>query len=191
LEFTRLIIDALEAAKVPYLLGGALAVAAWAEARSTQDVDVVIHLDVEQVPPLSAELERRGVLLPPDLMLDLLMEARGDAALVGYHTVWGHKAELFPLRPGDALRASALARRQWVDLGAPLGQTYVHSPEDLILYKLRYYSLSQQTKHVRDITAIVMALSSSLDYAYLATRTRRLGLDAIWRETRAQIDVQP
>lgn len=171
---------------MPYLLGGALAVAAWAEARSTQDVDLVIDLAVEQIRPLSEELARRGILMPADLMLNVLTESRGDVALVGYHTLWGHKAELFPLRPGDDLRASALSRRRLVDLGEPLGQVYVHSPEDLILYKLRYYSLSQQPKHVRDITAVLLALTSSLDYPYLTTWTRRLGLDAVWRYMQSQ-----
>ena len=49
LSFARLVIDALEAAEINYALGGALAVAAWAEARSTQDVDLVISLPVEQM----------------------------------------------------------------------------------------------------------------------------------------------
>jgi len=186
LEFTRLVIDALEAAEVPYLLGGALAVAAWAEARSTQDVDLVIHLPEERVAALSRELAGRGIALPPDLMLDLLAEQRGDVALVAYHTLWGHKAELFPLRPGDESRAAALARRQPVDLGEPLGRIYVHAPEDLILYKLRYYSLSQQTKHVRDIAALLLAQAGALDLAYLNGWARRLGLDAVWRFMQGQ-----
>jgi hypothetical protein len=190
LGFARLVIEALEAAGVPYLLGGALAVAAWAEARSTQDVDLVINLGVEQIQRLSEELKRRGMLLPPDLALDLLAENRGDVALVVYHTEWGHKAELFPLRPGDELRASALARRRRIDLGEPLGPTYVHSPEDLILYKLQYFSLSQQTKHVRDIAALVLALGADLDEAYLADWARRLGLDAIWRQVQGQVKSQ-
>ena len=191
LEFARLVVDAFEAANVPYLLGGALAVAAWAEARSTQDVDFVIHLAVRHVPALSQELARREILIPTDLMLDILSETRGDVALVGYHTVWGHKAELFPLRPGDELRATALSRRRLVDLGSPLGEVYVHSPEDLILYKLRYYSLSQQPKHVRDITAVLLALPADLDSSYLAAWTRRLGLDALWRFILSQAGAAP
>jgi hypothetical protein len=78
-----------------------------------------------------------------------------------------------------------------VDLGRPLGEVYVHSPEDLILYKLRYYSLSQQPKHVRDITAILLAQSADLDSAYLAAWTRRLGLDALWRFMVSQAGAAP
>ncbi|MCC6188921.1 MAG: hypothetical protein IT318_07795, partial [Anaerolineales bacterium] len=159
LAFGRLIIDALDAAHLDYALGGALAVAAWGEARSTQDIDLAIDLPVEQLRPFSAELEKRGVLIPPDLMRDQLLETRGDVALVGYHRQWSHKAELFLLRPGDDLRRSALSRRRLVDLGSPLGQVHVHAPEDLILYKLQFFSLSQQQKHTRDIGAILVAPS--------------------------------
>lgn len=87
-------IDALEAAQVEYLLGGSLALAAWGEPRSTLDVDLVVNLPVEQMPRLSAELARRGSLVPADLMFDLWLEDRGDVALVAYHTVAGFKAEL-------------------------------------------------------------------------------------------------
>ena len=148
-----MVIEALEAAQVPYLLGGALAAAAWGEPRSTLDVDLVIELEVKRVPALSAELERRWVLIPPDLMLDQLLEQRGDVAIVGHHARAGFKAELFPRWPGNELRAAALARRQRVELDSPLGWIYVHSPEDLILYKLQYFNLSAQTKHARDTPA--------------------------------------
>jgi hypothetical protein len=172
---------------VEYALGGALAVAAWAEARSTQDVDLVIHLPAEGIPLFSDELARRHILIPADLMLDLLLEARGDVPLVGYHLHWGHKAELFPLRPGDELRASALARRRLIDLGSPLGGVYVHAPEDLILYKLLYYSVSQQQKHTRDIVAILLAQHGKLDDEYLRAWVSRLGLQSEWRYMLSQL----
>lgn len=187
LSFARLIIDALEAAQIDYALGGALAVAAWAEARSTQDVDLVINLPVEQMTRFSDELSRRQVLVPSDLMLDQFLESRGDVPLVGYHLLWSYKVEMFLLRPGDALRKSALARRRRVELGPPLGSLAVLSAEDLILYKLSYFSLSQQQKHVRDITAIRMAQNAKLDQAYLGLWVARLGLSAVWRYMQSQV----
>jgi hypothetical protein len=175
------VIEALDAAHVPYLLGGALAAAVWGEPRSTMDVDLVIALEAECVPALSAELECRAILIPADIMLDQLLEQRGDVAIVGYHVRAGFKVELFPLRPGDELRTAALARRQRVELDPPLGGIYVHSPEDLILYKLQYFNLSAQTKHARDILGILLALGPNLDYAYLNPWISRLGLRPTWQ----------
>lgn len=181
LEFARLVIDALESARVPYLLGGSLASAVWGEPRSTLDVDFVVSLRLERIGTLSRALEHRSILIPADVMLRQLEETRGDVAIVGYHLQTGFKAELFPLRPGDALRESALARRVRIDLGPPLGRIYVHTAEDLILYKLQYFDLSAQTKHVRDIVSILLSRATDLDYGYLTTWVQQLGLAVAWQ----------
>ena len=57
--FARLVLDALEASEITYLIGGAVAVWVWGEPRSTQDFDLVIHLPGTHVRRLSQELERR------------------------------------------------------------------------------------------------------------------------------------
>ena len=167
-------------------MGGALAAAAWGEPRSTLDVDLVVSLELERIGALSRELKKRAILVPVDVMLSQIEETRGDVAIVGYHLQTGFKAELFPLRPGDSLRETALARRVRMDLGAPLGRIYVHSPEDLILYKLQYFDLSAQTKHVRDIVSILLSRGADLDYAHLTLWVGRLGLAGAWRHMLAE-----
>jgi hypothetical protein len=69
-----------------------------------------------------------------------------------------------------------------VDYGPPIGRVYVHSPEDLILYKLLYFSLSQQPKHSRDIAAILQAKGDQLDVSYIEGWTTRMGLTSLWKE---------
>ena len=55
-------------------------------------------------------------------------------------------------------------------------------PEDLILYKLIYFGLSQQSKHSRDIAAILKAKKSELDLEYIERWAIRLGLTSLWKE---------
>ena len=133
------------------------------------------------MPALSNELAQRQVLIPPDLMLEVFLKIRGDVPLVGYHLQWSQKVEMFLLRPGDAFRESALARRHLVDLGPPLGEIAVLAPEDLILYKLYHFNISQQQKHTRDIWAILLAQQAHLDPLYLDVWVNRLGLQAVWK----------
>ena len=48
-DFVHLVIEALEAAQVDYLIGGAVAAWAWGEPRATQDVDFVVHVPVDSI----------------------------------------------------------------------------------------------------------------------------------------------
>lgn len=184
-EFVRLVIDALEAAGVAYLVGGAVAAWAWGEPRSTLDLDLVIDLPVESVGALSRELEKRRMLVPAEIILDALIEERADLPVNAIHLVSGYKADLYLLRPRDELRRSALGRRVRVDFGPPVGEVFVHSPEDLIVYKLWYFSLGRQTKHVRDIAAVLQSLGDEIDFGYIEAWVERMGLRATWEELRS------
>jgi hypothetical protein len=185
--FVRLVIEALEAAGTQYLVGGAVAAWAWGEPRATMDLDLVIDLPVEAIPILSQELEKREMLVPAEIILDALLEDRADIPINAIHARSGFKADLYLLKPHDELRHSAFKRRIKVDLGPQIGVIYLHSPEDLILYKLWYYTLSQQTKHLRDITSIVTTLGVQLDENYIETWAKRKGLNTLWQELLARI----
>jgi len=186
-DFVRQVIAALEAAGVSYLIGGAVAAWAWGEPRATLDLDLVVNIPLDAVGQLSKELEKRDMLVPVEIILDNILETRVDLPINAIHMYSGYKADLYPLREGDELRASAFERRQKIDLGEPLGEVYLHSPEDLIIYKLWYYSLSGQTKHVRDITSMVITLGDELDYNYIEFWTDRKGLTSLWGDLLTRI----
>ena len=182
--FLKLILDALKASKVEYLIGGAIAEWAWGEPRATQDLDIVINLPVKAIGKFSKELEKRNMLVPADIILDTMMEDRADIPLNAIHMYSGLKADLYLMRDGDELRQNAFQRRLLLDYGPPIGEVYVHSPEDLILYKLMYLGLSGQPKHARDIAAILKAKKDQLDYGYIESWVVRLGLISVWQEIR-------
>ncbi len=179
-SFLRLVLEALKASKVEYMIGGAIAEWAWGEPRATQDLDVVINLPIKSIGKFSKELEKRDMLVPADIILDTIAEDRADIPLNAIHMYSGLKADLYLMREGDALRQSAFKRRILVDYGSPIGKVFVHTPEDLIIYKLMYLGLSGQPKHARDITAILKAKSGNIDLQYIEKWVTQLGLGAIW-----------
>ena len=181
-SFLKLILEALDAAGVEYLIGGAIAEWAWGEPRATQDIDIVINLPIKAVGRFSKELEKRDMLVPAEIILDTILEDRADIPINAIHMYSGLKADLYPVRSGDELRLRAFQRRQRVDYGPPIGRIYVHSPEDLILYKLIYFGVSQQPKHARDIAAILRAKKDQIDFGYIEEWTTRLGLSSLWKE---------
>lgn len=186
-SFMREVLDALEETGVNYLIGGAVAVWGWGEARTTRDFDVVVDLPLEQMARLSEALKEREMLAPVEVMLDLYLSP-ADLPINAVHLPTGYKLEIFLLRPDDALRASALQRRLLVDFGPDVGEAYVHSPEDLILYKLQYYRISSQPKHIRDIGSIIATVGDdNLEQVYLAQWIERLELAEIWMEIRNQL----
>jgi hypothetical protein len=189
-DFIKQVIAAVEAAGVAYLIGGAVAAWAWGEPRSTLDLDLVVDIPLEAVGRLSKELEKRDMLVPEEIILENILEDRADLPIQAIHIYSGYKADLYPLREGDELRTAAFVRRKKIDLGEPLGELYLHSPEDLVIYKLWYYSLSRQTKHIRDITSIVMTLEDELDFDYIGEWVGKKGLTRIWEGLLARIRAQ-
>ena len=180
--FLKLVIEALNAAGVEYLIGGAIAEWAWGEPRATQDLDLVVKIPIKAINRLSKELEKRDMLIPAEIILDSILEDRADIPINAIHIHSGLKADLYPVREGDELRRSAFQRREQVDYGPPIGKVYIHSPEDLILYKLMYFGLSQQSKHSRDIAAILKAKKNELDMNYIGQWAARLGVSSLWKE---------
>ena len=186
--FLKLILEALKVSKVDYMIGGAIAEWAWGEPRATQDLDVVINLPIKSIGKFSKELEKRDMLVPADIILDTIAEDRADIPLNAIHMHSGLKADLYLMREGDALRQSSFRRRILIDYGPSIGKVYVHSPEDLILYKLMYLGISGQPKHARDITAILKANRDKIDFEYLKEWVRQLGLGSTWEELRGNIE---
>jgi hypothetical protein len=66
-------------------------------------------------------------------------------------------------------------------------KVYLHSPEDLILDKLWYYSLSRQTKHPRDMCSIIKSVGETLDFEHISSWAKQRGLTAIWQELLDQL----
>jgi hypothetical protein len=185
--FLKLVLEALKASKVDYMIGGAIAEWAWGEPRATQDLDVVINLPIKSIGKFSKELEKRDMLVPADIILDTIAEDRADIPLNAIHMHSGLKADLYLMRDGDALRQSAFKRRVLVDYGSPIGKVFVHAPEDLIIYKLMYLGLSGQPKHARDIAAILKASNGNIDLKYIKEWVAQLGLGATWEGLKENI----
>ena len=186
-DFVMLVLDALAESDIPYLIGGAVAGWAWGEPRATRDLDLVIQIPEGAADKFSEELAKRDMLLPAEIIQERLKDRRGDVPLNAIHGSSGYKADLYLLREGDAFREEAFRRRVLVDLGPGLGKLYLHTPEDLIIYKLLYYNISQQTKHIRDISSIVQTMGDQLDIAYINKWVAIKELNSLWKSIQLQI----
>ncbi len=148
----------LEIAKVPHAIGGALALAYYAEPRATVDVDVNVFVSTERWPDVSAALETIGVDVSAD---PVALERDGQVRLW-----WGRNAvDLF--FSYDELHTEMAKRSRKV----PFGDTTLQilSPEHLTVCKAMF----DRVKDWLDIEQILIA-TDPIDLPEIEAQLRRM-----------------
>lgn len=174
LTIARQVIEVLDRLGARYSIGGSMASAFAGEPRSTLDVDIVVALSPAQADALADALSADFYL--DRERLQVAVAERASANLI--HVETSIKIDLF-VAGGTPLDEALLERRRAIVIGDPPQQFYVHTPEDILLQKLRWFRLGGQTsdRQWRDILAIVQVQGTALDRAYLARGAVILGVE--------------
>lgn len=181
--FARALVALLDDLGIPYAIGGSVAAMEYGEPRLTIDIDFMVDAGRDQ---LVAFVDAVGewdlyvtpieVIVETDLPHDLPFNVVDGAT--------GTRADVYVVRRGHGLGASAMSRRQrrvW-DL-ATGAEAWFLAPEDVILFKLLYFrrgGLVAQ-KHPRDIAKMTAIVGPDLDVAYVERWARELQLLDLWR----------
>jgi hypothetical protein len=170
------VVDALDAAGVPFMLTGSLAAAYHGAGRATMDIDVVIDPTAAQLRALVRALERSGVYVSSDAA-DEALAHRSMFNVVD--TASGWKADLIirKIRPFSKMEMGR--RRPASYEGRAL---WVASAEDVIVTKLEWAKLGGSARQIEDVTALLRIQAGSLDRAYLEKWIGELGLTAQWEQ---------
>ena len=165
--------DVLERFRIRYSIGGSMASAFAGEPRSTLDVDIVAEVTARDVERLIDALAEEFYLA--ESALRRAIEQRSSVNLI--HTASSVKIDLF-VAGGTPLDESLLQRRRAVRTGNPVREIFVHSPEDILLQKLRWFRLGDEVseRQWRDVLGIVRVQGRRLDMAYLQDGARALGV---------------
>jgi len=151
------------------MVTGSVASTYFGEPRQTRDVDVVVDPVPEALDPFVASWKGDGYA---DLTAarEALAE-RGMFNIVDYETGW--KADLI-VRKARAFSRSEFDRRQPTRI---LGvETWLATPEDVILSKLEWSLQSGSTRQREDAAAVVRIAGEGLDRTYLERWARELKL---------------
>jgi hypothetical protein len=98
----------------------------------------------------------------------------------------GYKADMFLVEP-TPLEHAVMSRRQRVIYDPSSGASaMLYSPEDVIIYKLKYYLEGQMEKHPRDIAAILVTRGETLDYDYIGYWAKEIGAQEVWNKVLAE-----
>ncbi len=182
-EVAAAVVAALDDVGVRYAIGGSLASGIVGEPRSTLDVDMVVELADHQVDDLAGRLSRR-FYVPVGLVHRAVRELTSVNVI---DTLTALKVDFF-IAGGTPLDGRGLDRRVATVSAGIARPLYVHSPEDVLLQKLRWYRKGGETsdRQWRDVMGIVRVQGPRLDRAYLADGAEVLGVTDLLTRVLAQ-----
>jgi hypothetical protein len=171
---TLLVIQALEALDVPYLIGGSLASAVHGVVRATLDTGLVADLRLEHAEPLAQAL---GETFYVDVaVIHDAIRHRSSFNLIHLETMF--KVDVFIPKQRAFDRAQFERRTKQVIATDPERTAYVASAEDIVLAKLEWYQMGGQVseRQWRDVLGVLKVQGNRLDLAYLQRGADELGV---------------
>lgn len=148
LDLLRLVVGTLERLEITYAIVGSFASGAWGEPRMTNDIDILVELDVFDVRNLCRSFDSTEFYVSV-AAAEEAVERTSQFNLL--HPASGNKVDFMIAGTSDWTRAQ-LDRSVIAPL-LPDCRMRVARPEDVILGKLIYYREGGSEKHVRDTQA--------------------------------------
>lgn len=170
----------LNAADIPYYITGGVAAIAHGEPRATLDLDIVISIELEDLPALAANLERQGFYVAG--LEDVIAGSLRCLNITHLESI--ENVDLM-ISGGEEYDLVKLDRRQLYTLPGG-GDVAIATPEDIIVSKLLWRRGSQSDKQWRDILGILKVQQERLDFGYIQRWVATFGLDGDWQ--RAKVD---
>ncbi len=180
--FLHSVINTLERLGLTYAIGGSVASSIYGDPRSTRDVDISVVLPADESYRFASVFQQLGYYCPFDVVLDALIANQPFNII---DAMSGFKADIFlipPDNPSDHERAIIQRRRRQVYDDRTQADAVLYSPEDVVVYKLKYYVMGQIPKHLRDIAGILAAQGDRLDLDYIAYWAERFGGGDVWKQ---------
>ncbi|MDY7076966.1 MAG: hypothetical protein SXV54_08580 [Chloroflexota bacterium] len=182
---TLLVIDALEALDVPYLIGGSLASAVHGVARSTAGADLVADLRLEHAEPLAQALTG-AFYVDAESIREAVQHSRSFNVI---HLETMFKVDVF-VRKRRPFDQSQFERRiNQVVATDPERTAYIASAEDTVVTKLEWYRMGGEVsdRQWRDVLGVLKVQGERLDLAYLRRWAAVLQIDDLLEQALAQV----
>jgi hypothetical protein len=153
--------------------------------RATADIDMVVEIQIEQVPALFDAL-RDDFYVDEQAIREAVVQGRSFNA-IHFDSVF--KVDFF-VSKSDSFALSELDRRELRKISPEKGDAvYIATAEDTILAKLRWYRAGQEisSNQWSDVVGIVATASDTLDLAYLNSWSEKLGVADLLQKARDEV----
>jgi hypothetical protein len=174
--FLQRLISVLKESGVPYMLSGSLASAFYGIPRSTQDIDIVVQLDLARLRALLRSLPEEQYYVSEPAAVDALRR-QGQFNIIDMETGW--KVDLIVCKRRPFSRTEFERRRSEDVLGVAL---MICSPEDSILSKLEWAKRSGGSeRQLRDVSGVWQIRRAELEKDYIDRWALELGVEDLWQ----------
>lgn len=181
-EAVLAVIDALEACGVSYMIVGSYSSNVYGIDRSTEDADFVVELGDVSIREIGRRLAP-NIRIDPQMSFETVtMTRRYIAQVVGEIPF---KIEFFLLSndPHDQERF-----RRRLPSRVAGRETFLPTPEDVIITKLNWYARQRRAKDLEDARGIIgVQEEKALDWAYIRSWCDRHGTRELLEEVRRSI----
>ena len=156
-ELLNRITNALEEAKIPFMVSGSMALIVYTVPRMTRDIDIVIELNRLDIERFCA-IFKEGYYIDP-LTVAEEVQRRGMFNVIDFET--GYKID-FMVRKNEAYRKNEFDRRvRGIVMDC---ETWLVTVEDLILSKLIWIQELQSDRQMSDIENLLENPTVDRDY---------------------------
>jgi hypothetical protein len=176
--FFARVIGALERSGTPYMVTGSFASSAHGRIRATQDLDIVIAPDAEQLRALIDQFPGDRYYADESDALDAF-EHRSLFNIIDFATPW--KADLIMRKSREFSRVEFDRRVPYVIGGTGV---YVTTPEDIVIAKLEWAKLGESERQLEDAAGVIATQGPNLDVTYVERWVRELGLEQQWEKAK-------
>lgn len=179
----RRVLHTFETLHIPYFVGGSVASSVYGEARFTQDIDLIADIRPEQAAALMADWQDE-FYVDAEAITEAI-QTRTAFNIIHLPTLY--KADIFILE-NSRWQQTRFERRSAITFrfGAEEDsvQTFISSPEDMILQKLKWFQLggSVSDRQWRDVLGMLEVQQPTLDGHYLRHWAEELGLNDLLNE---------
>ncbi|MBA3938344.1 MAG: nucleotidyl transferase AbiEii/AbiGii toxin family protein [Planctomycetes bacterium] len=168
----------IDAVDLPCFIGGSVATTFFGEPRLTLDIDLVVAAGEADAERLMSAFPEERYYRPPleTVRRELQRGAAGGFNVIDERT--GLKADIYP-SGDDPLNAYGFAHALARDAGT--ARVLVASPTYSVARKLRWFAMSGQDKHLRDIRGLLASVPERIDHAVVEEWAADAGVLEAWR----------
>jgi len=185
LKLLEKVIKSLERESIPYMLTGSLVSSFQGSPRSTHDIDIIISIEIDQVPLIMNTFGTKRFYINRDSVKEAIINNGQFNVLDTYE---GDKIDFWILTSSRFDRRR-FSRRQKVRFSG--FEVYISSPEDTIIQKLLWSRLSGGSeKQFEDALGVYELQYDNLDLEYMNYWSKELDIESLYKKIISDAEIE-